>query len=212
MYQPNLIFTKEANLTYLKKLELVFSCFAIPQLKTYSTGRPPYPLRAMINALVFKNLRGLLNLTELTSELSCYPSLAQACGFKLFPAKERFSHFLKYAPNALFQPIKENLIRQLILFGEIKGEYFSCDSCPIKAPVRENNLKTNVKDRFNKHKIPKADKDARLGSYVVYPHNKKKTVEFFWGYRNHVICDAISELPLAEGTKPANIHEATLLI
>jgi len=209
MYQPNLIFTKDTNLTYLKKLELVFSCLDIPD-KKYFTGRRPYPISAMVNALVFKNLRGLLNLADLTRELSCYPALTQACGFKSFPCKERFSHFLKYTPNELFQQIKESLIKELIALGEIKAEYLSTDSCPVKSPVRENNLKTSVKDRFDKNKIPKTDKDARLGVYVIYPSNKK--VQFFWGYRNHIVNDAVSELPLAEITKPANVHEATLLI
>jgi hypothetical protein len=164
----------------------------------------------MVNALVFKNLRGLLNLTDLVRELSCYPALTQACGFKSFPTKERFSHFLKYTSGELFQHIKEKLIKELIRLGEIKAEYLSSDSCPVKSPVKENNLKTNVKDRFDKTRIPKTDKEARLGAYVVYPSNKK--VQFFWGYRNHIVNDAVSELPLAEITKPANVHEATLLI
>ncbi|MFH0764553.1 MAG: transposase [Candidatus Omnitrophota bacterium] len=211
MYQPSLIFTKETNLDYLKKLEIVFSSITMPRCKTYTTGRPSYSIRAMVNALIFKNLRGLLNLADLVRELSSYPALAQACGFKSFPTKERFSRFLRYTDNSLLRSIKESLIKELIARGEIKGEYVSCDSCPIKAPVKENNLKTNVRDRFNKHKIPSGDKDARLGAYVVYP-KAKKTVEFFWGYRNHVVCDAVSELPLAELTRPANIHESILLI
>jgi hypothetical protein len=209
MYQPTLIFTKDTNLTYLRKLELVFSCLDIPD-KNYYTGRPPYPVSAMVNALVFKNLRGLLNLADLTRELSCYPALTQVCGFKSFPCKERFSHFLKYTPNELFRHIKESLVKELSRLGEIKAEYLSTDSCPVKSPVKENNLKTNVRDRFDKNKIPRTDKDARLGVYVVYPSNKK--VQFFWGYRNHIVNDAVSELPLVEITKPANVHEATLLI
>lgn len=210
MYQTSLIFTKETNLTYLRKLELIFSCLNVPK-KAYFTGRPPYPVWAMVNALVFKNLRGLLNLTELTREIKLYPALAQVCGFSLFPNKERFSHFLKYTPNELFQSIKENLIKELLHLGEIKGKYLSTDSCPVKSPVKENNLKVNVRDRFQKNKIPKTDQDARLGAYVVYPTGNKK-IQFFWGYRNHIVNDAVSELPLAEVTKPANVHEAILLI
>lgn len=209
MYQPNLIFTKDTDITYLRKLEVVFSCLAIPE-KNYYTGRPPYPISSSVNALVFKNLRGLFNLADLSRELSCYPALTQVCGFKSFPSKERFSHFLRYTPNELFQHIKENLIKELIRLGEIKAQYLSTDSCPVKSPVKENNLKTNVKDRFDKNRIPQTDKEARLGAYVVYPGDKK--VQFFWGYRNHIVNDAVSELPLAEITKPANIHEATLLI
>lgn len=210
MYQPNLIFTKDTDITYLRKLESVFSCLDIPS-KEYYTGRPPYPISAMVNALVFKNLRGLLNLVNLSRELSYYPALTQACGFKSFPNKERFSHFVKYTPNEFLQAIKEKLIKELMHLGEIKAKYLSTDSCPVKSPVRENNLKTNVKDRFDKNKFPKADKEARLGAYVVYPTGNKK-VQFFWGYRNHIVNDAESELPLAEVTKPANVHESTLLI
>jgi hypothetical protein len=209
MYQTSLFFTKDTDLSYLRKLEAVFSCLNIPD-KSYYTGRPPYPIPAMVNALVFKNLRGLLNLADLVRGLACYPALSQVCGFKSFPNKERFSHFLKYTPIGLFQRIKENLIKELMCSGEIQAKYLSTDSCPVKAPVKENNLKTNVKDRFDKNKIPKADKEARLGAYVVYPAQKK--VQFFWGYRNHIVNDAVSELPLAEITKPANVHEATLLI
>jgi hypothetical protein len=210
MYQTNLIFTKDTNLTCLRKLETVFSCIHIPA-KTYFTGRPPYPLSAMVNALVFKNLRGLTSLSELTRELGCYPALSQAYGFDRFPSKERFSHFLKYTPNKVLKDIQESLIKELVESGTIKAKYLSTDFCPVKSPVKENNLKTNVKDRFNKNKIPKTDKEARLGAYIIYPTGNKK-VQFFWGYRNHIINDAVSELPLVEITKPANIHESTLLI
>ena len=209
MYENNLIFTKDTNLSYLRRLELVFSCLNIPD-KSYYTGRPPYPVSAMVNALIFKNLRGLTNLADLSRELSCYPALTQACGFKSFPSKERFSHFLKHASNELFLHIKENLIKELLLSGEIKAEYLSTDSCPVKSPVKENNLKTDVKSRFDKTKVLNSDKDARLGAYVIYSIDKK--VQFFWGYRNHIVNDAVSELPLAEITRPANVHEATLLI
>ena len=83
MYQPNLIFTKDTNLTYLRKLELVFSCLDIPN-KNYYTGRPPYSVSAMVNALVFKNLRGLFNLVDLARELSYYPALTQGTVAKYY--------------------------------------------------------------------------------------------------------------------------------
>ena len=210
MYEPNLIFTKDTNLSYLRRLELVFSCLDIPD-KKYHTGRPPYPISAMVNALVFKNLRGLPNLADLSRELGCYPALSQVCGFKSFPSKERFSHFLKYTHNEIFLHIKENLVKELLRLGEIKAEYLSTDSCPVKSPVKENNPKTyTTENRFDKNRILKSDKEARIGVYIVHSGDKK--IQFFWGYRNHIVNDAVSELPLAEITKPANVNEATLLI
>jgi len=95
--------------------------------------------------------------------------------------------------------------------GQIKGKYLSLDNCPIKANVKENNLKTNVKNRFNKKLIPKGDPDARLGAYVTFTGREKK-IQYFWGYRNHIINDAEKELPLVEVTKPANVHGSTLAV
>ena len=123
---------------------------------------------------------------------------------------ERFSSFLKDTPNQFLQSIRENLIKQLIDLGEVSGKIISCDSCPIEANVKENNLKTNVSSRFDKNKLPKGDSEAKLGSYVVFADKKK--VQFFWGYRNHILNDAISELPLTEVTKPANYPEQYLII
>jgi len=37
-------------------------------------------------------------------------------------------------------------------------------------------------------------------------------IEYFWGYRNHVVLDAISELPVGEITKPANVSEQILFV
>ena len=39
---------------------------------------------------------------------------------------------------------------------EIKGTHLSFDSSNIPAKVKENNLKTSIKDRFSKTKKPKS--------------------------------------------------------
>ena len=84
------------------------------------------------------------------------------------------------------------------------------DSCPIVIHLKENNLKTSVADRFDKTRIPEGDPDARLGVIIHYPAPFTKRVHYFWGYRNHVVNDIHSELPLAEITVPANVHEVRM--
>ncbi len=209
MFQPLLIRTTEFSKDHLKKFEAIISCLNLPS-KSLVPRRPPHPKSALLNALIYKNLRGIRTLAELTRELRYYPSLAQTCGFFKFPSKERFSSFLKDTPNELLQSVREKLTRKLINLGVIFGRYISTDSCPIKANVKENNLKTNVLNRFDKTKIPKGDSEARLGAYAVYPIKKK--VEYFWGYRNHILNDALTELPIAEVTAPANVYEQHLII
>ncbi len=80
-------------------------------------------------------------------------------------------------------------------------------SSPIHSPVKENNLKTTVKDRFNKDRYPKNDPDARMGAYRVYLGSGTQKIRYFWGYRNHIAVDFKTELPLWEETHPANHHE-----
>ncbi len=81
------------------------------------------------------------------------------------------------------------------------------DSCPIEALVKENNLKASVKDRYNKDRLLSGDKDARLGVSIHFLEPFKKKVHYFWGYRNHIINDLASELPLFEITLQANKSE-----
>jgi hypothetical protein len=210
MYQPNLLLTKELSKDYIKKFELLFSLLKFPKDISKPKRRPPHPKFALLNALIYKNLRTISTLLELSREIKNYPQVAQICGFASFPSIERFSAFLKDTPNQILQSIRENLVRELISLNQIKGQFISADSCPIKTNVKENNLKTSVANRFDKTKFPKGDPEARLSVYVVFPDRKK--VQYFWGYRNFILNDAISELPVAEITVPANVYEQHLII
>ncbi len=210
MYQKNLLYTQNLSTNYVKKLEYLFSLTNYPENQKSVKRRPPHPKHALLNALIFKNLRSICSLLDLAKELRNYPQLAQVCGFKSFPSHQRFSNFLRTTPNKKLHSVRLNLLKQLISSGQITGYYISGDACPIKATVRENNLKTTVKERFTKHKFPKGDPESRLGTYTVFYPSKK--VQFFWGYRNHILNDCISELPIAEVTKPANVHESKMFI
>jgi hypothetical protein len=103
--------------------------------------------------------------------------------------------------------LHKQLVQKLINTGVIPGSSIAIDSCPIVVPLKENNLKTSLADRFDKTKIPKGDPDARLGVLIHFQSPFKKEVRYFWGYRNHVISDTDTELPIWETTKPANISD-----
>lgn len=178
------------------------------------TGRKPIIREAILNALIFKKLKSVPNLSELYRNLVDNPSAALCCGFDIhhaIPGVERFSAFLKDTPNKQLTDIKNQLVQELITLKVIEGKYLSIDSCPIFANVKQNNLKTNVKNRFDKTQILKGDPDARLGIIITFPKGIKQ-VQYFWGYRNHTIIDAPSELPLWEITKPANVHDTKMFI
>lgn len=199
----------------LHNFHLLFDHLKHSQITQYKkTGRKPILRESILNALIFKNLKSINTLTELVHELNDNPSAAICCGFdvhKTIPSVERFSAFLKDTQNKQLTKIKNQLVQQLIKLEIINGNVLSIDSAPILANVKENNLKTNMHHRFDKTKIPKGDQDARLGVIVTFPKGVKK-IQYFWGYRNHTVIDAISELPVWEITKPANVHDSTMFI
>jgi hypothetical protein len=207
------------DLKPLRKYELVFEilepclagCFHYKK-----RGRPPTSKHALLNALIYMNLKQLPTLFDLASTLVDNPRLAIICGLKpiknLYSIEERLSSFLRDTPNSILQNIQVNLVDQLIKTKEISGTFLSIDSAPVPVLVKENNLKTSMNDRFDKTKPPKRDPEARLGVIIHFKKPFQKESQYFWGYRNHSITDCDSELPLFEMTKPANVQDTTLFI
>jgi len=173
-------------------------------------GRPAFPKDAILRALIYRHLRGLPSLADLAFELENNPVMAEVLGFSAFehpPSKERFSCFLRTTVNEDLQCIRLWLVRTLRNEKVITGHIIALDSCAIEANVRENNLKTAVKDRFNKSRRLKGDPDARFGVKIHYPKPFQRKIEFFWSYRNHMINYTDSELPVQEVTHPADYDE-----
>jgi len=202
-----------------EKYQILFSnleASLLDALNPAGPGRPPLSKEDLLKTLIYKNLKAIPTLYDLAVDLIDNPHLALQCGLitgtNPNTVKQRLSSFLRTTPNPLLQKVRETLISELISLGEIKGHFLSIDSGHILANVKENNLKACVKSRFDKSKTLKGDPDARVGIIIHFKDNSKKKVGFFWGYRNHVVLDAVSELPVAEITKPANVHEQTLFI
>ena len=130
-----------------------------------------------------------------------------------YPGVERFSAFLSDTPNECFQHVRIELTRVLLGLGVLGSRHVGFDSCPIASSVKENNLKTALRhSRFDKTKPPKGDPDARVGVRIHFPSRGQGRVEFFWGYRNHILADLESELPLWELTEPNSVGEVSVAI
>lgn len=75
-----------------------------------------------------------------------------------------------------------------------------------------NPLTRNSSLFFENH--PKSDPDCALGVHTASnQHNEhnEHNYEFYWGYKNHVLVDCISGLPLYELTTPANTADSTFV-
>jgi len=204
------------NLKPLEKYEILFSFLDTSSLEILypSTGRPPIPYEALLKALVYKNIKNVSYLSDLVRDLQDNPDLALVFGFHPLhlPCVENFSAFLGDTENSIFQEVRDSLVSKLIEFKEIKGTHLTFDSSNIPAKVKENNLKTSIKDRFSKTKKPKGDPESRLSIMVHFPKPFQKEFKYFWGYRNFVLSDALSELPILEETRTANVVDSKVII
>jgi hypothetical protein len=208
MYQRSLI-PPESIPPRVKYDKLFENLPEIPTIRS-QRGRPPISKDSLLKGLIYRNLRGIGTLVDLEFELLNNPSMAEPLGLDLLkkpPSDERFSEFLRSNANGYFQIVRILLVQELINEGVISGTGIGFDSCPIEAIVKENNLKTSIKDRYDKHRLVSGDKHARLGVSIHFPTPFKKQIHYFWGYRNHIINDLQSELPLWEITLQANKSE-----
>ncbi|MBU4345925.1 MAG: transposase [Candidatus Omnitrophica bacterium] len=230
-------YTREKLLFYPAKFNLydaIFQHLNLSAIKEHisRTGRKPFCRRAICRALIYKNLKAIKTLSELSFELSTNLGMAYILGFdKQPPSRHRFEDFLHKIPNQLLQEIRREQIKTLIGLGIITGKYLSIDSTPVIAWVKQNNPKMFFEGKFDKTKFPQGDPDARLGfmahqKYAKHSNEQQlelfkssgakgkatKRIIYFWGYRNHVIFDSLSELPVFEVTKPANVFDSKVTV
>jgi len=171
------------NLRPLEKYEILFSFLDTSPLEILypSTGRSPFPYKALLKALVYKNIKNVSYLSDLVRDLKDNPDLALVFGFHplRLPCVENFSAFLGDTENSIFQEVRDSLVSKLIELKEIKGTHLTFDSSHIPAKVKDNNLKTSVKDRFDKTKNPKGDPESRLSIMVHFPKPFQKEFKYF---------------------------------
>ena len=128
------------DLKPLRQYDLIFANLDLFPLEEHisHTGRPLIDRQSLLKALVFKNLRGLTNLSDLVNELSDNPSLSLKCGFNIqkpIPTVETFSAFLRDTPSDSLRYLQTKLVSKLFRLKQIKGKYLSIDSVPIKANI-----------------------------------------------------------------------------
>lgn len=228
-------YTREKLLFYPAKFNIYEHIFEHLDLSVFKeqlpkTGRRPFCRQAICRALIYKNLKAIKTLSELTFELSTNLGIAYILGFdKQAPSRHRFEEFLHKMPNEVLQQIRKTQIETLVNLGAITAKFLSIDSTPVVAWVKQNNPKVSGEIKFDKTKFPQGDPDARLGFMSVQnkpKHSKEQQLQLFksshhkgnkqiicfWGYRNHVIFDALSELPVFEKTLPANVADCKVTV
>jgi hypothetical protein len=158
---------------------------------------------------------GFSQITDLTDYLSNNLLIAHYCGFNIMkplPSYWIFGRFLRNVENGVLKEIMRTQVLKLYELGIIDTAFIGLDSKPVAANTSHNNPKSFRKDKFKKDKQPRADKDCRLGVHTASNQHKEKNYEFYWGYKNHVLCDCITGLPIYELTTTAEVADSTVAL
>lgn len=180
-----------------------------------ATGNPGYPKEALFCAFVVMKCEGFAQVSDLCDYLDNNRLIAHYCGFditKPLPSCWTYGRFLKNLDNELLKLVMQRQVLQLTKLGIVDASFIGLDSTPVKANTTQNNPKSFAPGRFSTENQPKADRDCRLGVKAASNKEGEKNYECYWGYKNHVLCDTITGLPLFEMTTPANVHDSEVAV
>ena len=204
------LFTSQSAAAFYDKL---FSSldFTLPRA---ATGRRGFPKEAMVCAFIVMKCEGFSQITDLVDYLDNNRLIAHYCGFNIMeplPSYWTYDRFLKKLDNVELKEIMAAQVKKLYEMGIVDASFIGLDSTPVAANTKQNNPKSFTKDKFNPEKQPKADPDCALGVHSASNQHNERRYEFYWGYKNHILVDCISGLPLFELTTPANTTDASVV-
>ena len=175
----------------------------IPEFIQSKLGPKGYSRHALIRAFIVMQCEHYREITSLVDFLHSNLKIAQLCGFDIMtqlPSYSVFERFIKDFDNNILKNLMKNQVQKLIGMDVITGEVLSVDSTPIKANTKFNNEKCFSKKKFCKNNPPKSDHDCKLGVHTANNEDTDKNYTFYWGYKNLIMCDTKSGLPIYEVT------------
>lgn len=203
------MFTSQSAAAFYDKL---FSSldFTLPRA---ATGRRGFPKEAMVCAFIVMKCEGFAQITDLMDYLDNNRIIAHYCGFNIMeplPSYWTYDRCLRQLNNGALKSIMADLVRELYELGIVDASFIGLDSTPVMANTKQNNPKSFAKSKFSKENHPKSDPDCALGVHSASNQHNERRYEFYWGYKNHVLVDCISGLPIYELTTPGNIADSAV--
>lgn len=169
----------------------------------------------MICAFLVMKCEGFSMITDLVDYLNNNLLIAHYCGFDItlpLPSYWTFDRFLKNFDPDVLSDLMRTQVLSLAEKGVIDTSFIGLDSTPVCANTSQNNPKCFSSGKFNPENQPKADKDCKLGVRTASNQVNEKKYEFYWGYKNHVLVDCISGLPIYEMTTTAEVADCTVAL
>lgn len=204
------LFTSQSAAKFYDKL-FTHLDFRLPKA---ATGRRGFPKEAMVCAFIVMKCEGFSQITDLADYLDNNRLIAHYCGFNIMkplPSYWTYDRFLKKLGNGELKKIMAQQVKKLYDLGIVDASFIGLDSTPLAANTKQNNPKSFAAGKFKPENQPKADPDCALGVHSASNQHNERRYEFYWGYKNHVLVDCISGLPLYELTTPANVADSTVV-
>ncbi|MCM1209546.1 MAG: transposase [Ruminococcus sp.] len=159
---------------------------------------------------------GFAMITDLVDYLNNNLLIAHYCGFDIslpLPSYWTFDRFLKKLDHDVLSAVMQSQVLSLAWKGIIDTSFIGLDSTPVSANTSHNNPKSFLAGKFKPLNQPKSDRDCRLGVHTASNQHNEKKYQFYWGgYKNHVLVDCISGLPLYELTTTAEAANSSVAL
>ena len=208
------LFTSQPKAKFYDELFLNLDLSNIPS-RSKSKGRKGYDNHSLICAFVVMKCEGFTQITDLVDYLNNNLLIAHYCGFnisKKLPHYSKFERFIKNINHDILSTLMQSQVLKACDIGIIDTSFIGLDSTPIHANTSHNNPKAFKKNKFKKSNHPSSDKDCKLGVHTASNQHNEKNFDFYWGYKNHVLVDCITGLPIYDLTTPANTTDASVAI
>ena len=205
------LFVSQPKAKFYDELFLHLDLSCITHAKT---GRKSQK-EALLCSFILMKLERFSQITDLHDYLSNNLLIAHYCGFditKPLPSYWTFDRFIKNIDNAVLKEIMQNQVLKLAKLSIIDTSFIGLDSTPNMANTKQNNPKSFSKSKFNPENQPRSDSDCRLGVHTASNQHNEKNYEFYWGYKNHVLTDCITGLPIYETTTTADVADPTVAL
>ena len=208
------LFTSQPKAKFYSDLFLHLDLSEFPEFNA-NTGRKGFSNQAKLRSAIVMKCECFSCVTDLLDYLRNNLLIAHYCGFNIMkplPSYWTLDRFINSLDNDLLQNLMHSQVKKLYELGVLDTSFIALDSTPIMANTSQNNSKSFKKDKFSPDNQPKSDKDCALGVHTASNQHNEKKCEFYWGYKNHVLVDCITGLPIFELTTTADVSDSTVAL
>lgn len=208
------LFTSQPKAKFYSDLFLHLDLSEFPEFNA-NTGRKGFSNQAKLRAAIVMKCECFSCVTDLLDYLRNNLLIAHYCGFNIMkplPSYWTLDRFINSLDNDLLQNLMHSQVKKLYELGVLDTSFIALDSTQIMANTSQNNPKSFKKDKFSPDNQPKSDKDCALGVHTASNQHNEKKCEFYWGYKNHVLVDCITGLPIFELATTADVSDSTVAL